>query len=75
MDHNCVKNCYDYRNYWGVGSVVVAGDFVVGFAVYSVDYEGERVAGLKCYFGDYRIVGAVADSNIVIVVDSDKMGD
>ena len=33
-----MKNCYDYRNYWGVGSVVVASDFVVGCAEYSVDW-------------------------------------
>ena len=38
MDHNCAKSCYDYRNYWGIDSVVVVGEVAVGFAVEIVGY-------------------------------------
>ena len=50
-------------------------EVVVGFVGMVVDCFGGRMADLSCCFGDYRSVGAVADSSIVIAVDLDKMGD
>ena len=32
MGQNCAKSCCDYHSCWGVDSVVVVGDFAVGFA-------------------------------------------
>ena len=68
MDQNCAKNCCDYHSCWGVGSVVVADDFAIGFVVHFVDCWGGRIVGSSCYFGDYHIVGVVVDLSIAVVV-------
>ena len=75
MDHNCVKSCYNYRNYWGVDSVVVVGDFVVGFVVHFIDCGGRRIVGSSCYSGDYHIVGVVVVLSIAVVVDLSTISD
>ena len=69
MDQNYAKDCCEYHNCWGGGSVVAVAGFAVDFVADFVDCWGGRIVGWSCYFGDYHIVGVVVDLSIVVVVD------
>ena len=70
-----MRSCCGCRSCWGVDFVVVVGEVVISFVGMMVSCSGEKIADLNCCFGDYRIVGVVADSNIVVAVGLGTVGD